>query len=93
MATFIQDEFVKLSYTIEYPDSYPDADDLRKFDQLLERRYGTIVDAEMVRAGIPVTRRNRSIVILLTPLLPGMGRTQMRKACNYWALVSKIQRL
>lgn len=92
MAKYFQDPFVKWSYRVETrSDQDPSLDNLRAWDETLEARYGPYLDQEMADAGIPLTRRSRSVVAMLCVASTGSGAKQVRRACEYWKRVLDLR--
>lgn len=88
MADHYFDEFVKFSYRVEHRgDQDPSDDDLHDWDELLHRHYGQYIRDALATHGIPDTRRNRSILALLSQNSAGSGRTRVDNAAEYWANV------
>lgn len=91
MAQHYHDEFVKLSYKVEHRSHLdPDADDLAEWDETLHDRYGRFLDDALDEHGIDDTKRNRSIVVTLSLSATGFGKTQVERACEYWANVMGV---
>lgn len=92
MADHFHDEFVKLSYKVEHRSHLdPSQEDLEEWDQTLQDRYGSHLQAAMSNHGIDDTKRNRSIIVTLSLSSTGAGRTQVERACEYWTHVSDMR--
>jgi hypothetical protein len=86
MARTYSNETVFLSYHLEAPSDYaPDDGDLDAWDADLASKYEAKLDATMTAAGIPLTSKNRSLIVLLAQMSNGQsGGVQLNNACKYF---------
>ncbi len=85
MAVNFQDRFVKWSYRIETQDNDdPSRQNLIAWDVTLHNRYDQHLNTAMNAAGIPTTRRNRSLIAMLALASTGTMKEQVENACEFW---------
>src|ERR1700745_3636532 len=77
----------------QFPSQYsPTSADLHEWDDQLVNRYDAKLNDLLAEYGIPITRENRSRILMLAVVSAGGDgtRTQVRNACKYFKNASAL---